>query len=173
MLEPTGAVRAAVARALLLVMSVLPLGAMALAIILYFSFEAKERETFIIVVLIAAPPGLVVLLVRLIRPRPHGPATLDCPVCSARRPTSPVRYLQATGFIVVAFLKEWHTFACRRCSARAFARISLVSLLGLGSVTSALLLPGFLLNNLLFLLRSQLMVSTRRFSRRLLLAEQE
>ena len=115
--------------------------------------------------------GLIVLAVRLIRPfrKAEARAPSRCQLCGESAATTPVRYLQLTGAVVVMFMSELPVFACRGCSMAAFLRMTLhTTALGWWGLFSFIITPGYLLNNFLFLLRSLLTSGQRGHARRLL-----
>ncbi len=137
----------------------LALGALALFIdVLVIADPADE---FYVPALVAtgvlALPGVIVLLFRLVRPfRGRGAISpARCTFCGRERAVRPVRYLAVTGALVVFFLRERAGFACSRCNLRQFAVMTgLNVLLGWAGVFSLFIFQGFLLHNVLFVLRS-------------------
>ena len=92
-----------------------------------------------------------------------------CPMCGRTVATSPVRYVQLTGLVVIMHMRELPAFLCRRCSFRAFTRMTVHTLvLGWWGIASLFVTPGFVLSNLLFLARSQFAGGNRGHARRLL-----
>ncbi|OGQ90164.1 MAG: hypothetical protein A2289_19895 [Deltaproteobacteria bacterium RIFOXYA12_FULL_58_15] len=115
--------------------------------------------------------AIIAIAVRVIRPfkgREAIPPS-QCPICGASKPTAPVRYLQLTGLVVVMLMRELSVFSCRSCSAKAFVKMTRHTLcLGWWGLISLFITPGFILNNLAFLLRGLLSGSPRRFANHLL-----
>ncbi len=134
----------------------LALGGLGLAgVLLLFVVPREDLAIGVLVGLFAGGPGVIVLLARLIRP---GMSGCGCVACGSSGPTSPVRYLQNTGLLVALRMREVGGYACRGCSLRLFLRTTLHSaVLGWWGVLSFFLTPGFILNNVLFLARSQIL----------------
>ncbi len=112
---------------------------------------------FLTVCGVVALPGAVLLVVRLVRPFRGRDAITPtrCKFCGREASVTPVRYLAVTGALIVFFLRERAGFACKRCNLRQFAIMTGFNLLlGWASVFSLFIFQGFLLHNVLFLLRS-------------------
>lgn len=100
-----------------------------------------------------ALPGLVVFLARLVRRRSHRGRCDECRAPGALE----VRYLQVTGLLVLAVVKEARFEACSECSARACSATSAhTALFGWWSVLTPLVVPWVLLNNLAFFLKQRI-----------------
>jgi hypothetical protein len=100
-----------------------------------------------------ALPGLIVFAVRLVRRGSHRGRCDECRAAGAVE----VRYLQVTGLLVLAVLKEARFEACSECSARAFSATSAhTALFGWWSVLTPLVVPWVLLNNLAFFLKQRI-----------------
>lgn len=116
-----------------------------------------ENDSIFALAVVMAPiaglPGPVVLLARLLR---RAPRHARCSSCRAA-PAAEVRYLQVTGIVVIALLKEARLDACTRCSAQAcVATTAHTAALGWWSMLTPLVVPWVLLNNLAFYLKNRL-----------------
>jgi hypothetical protein len=109
---------------------------------------------------IAGLPGPIALIVRLVRGGRGKPAR--CEVCGAR-PAAEVRYLQVTGVVVIAILREARLAACARCSGEAYVGTTAhTALLGWWSLLTPLVIPWVVLANTLAWLKGRLTLGGSR-----------
>lgn len=100
-----------------------------------------------------ALPGLIVFVARLVRRRSHRGRCDECRAPGAAE----VRYLQVTGLLVLAVLKEARFEACSECSARACSATSAhTALFGWWNLLTPLVVPWVLLNNVAFFLKQRI-----------------
>ncbi len=127
-----------------------------------------HRELLLMFGVFTALPSAAHLVWRVVRPFKGAEAKAPgaCALCGQRGPTSPVRYVQLTGLVILMLMRELPAHACRRCSRDAFLKMTLHTLaLGWWGLFPIFVNPGFVANNLLFLLRSQLLGGAAGYAR--------
>jgi hypothetical protein len=120
---------------------------------------------------IAFLPGPIVLIARLVRGAP-GHAT-RCEACGAR-PAAEVRYLQVTGAVILAIMREARFVACARCSTDAYVGMTArTAILGWWSLVTPFVVPWIVLANTLAWAKSRLLSGGSRGAARVLEDERD